>query len=410
MSFSATQAQKHNSWIEINAASLRHNARVLAAHVGPKVSIGAMLKSNAYGHGVPQVVSAIHDQCAIYYTLLLDDALRIRAEERRLQLPRKRILVVGAVGLGDVPILIDNEIECAVVDDSWPEILARSAPEGWSGKLKVHLFIDTGLGREGVRWDDVSTKIAPLVNLQDRIEIIGVMTHFSDAECPNNLGYAETQLGRFRESIDELTVMGLVNESTELHAAASSPAVVFPEARLSSVRFGLSLYGCWTADESRVGSVETGVERLSAPLDLRPALSWRAESLCIKRLTANESIGYNRSYVCDKPTTVAILPVGYFDGYPYAPRAQGVVLVNGKRCPIVGCVMMNNIVVDITDIDVDVREPIRATLLGRDGDEQITVDDLADVANSINYHVLASLGPHLERIVVDQCESGAGLV
>lgn len=386
------------TWIEIDSKNLAHNAEVLSEYVGNKVEMGAMLKANAYGHGVAESTLALHKIYSIFYAVLVSDALIIRKKEKDAGLLPKRILVVGAINAGDLNLLCEHNIECAITESDW-----RVKLDNFAGvknqKLKVHIFIDSGLGREGLRWDSISKDLDFLEIYSNKIEVVGAMTHFSDAECAYDLDFAQTQLANFKSAVIDLKNSRLLPENAELHTAASSPAIVFPEARFGMVRFGLSAYGYWTSRDSQLATARTNECGKTELLELKPALSWRAKSVVVKTVKAGESVGYNRAFKCQKDTKIAVLPVGYFDGYPYASHAQFFVLIKGKRCPVLGCIMMNNIVVDVSDLEVGDDETLTATLIGRDGSETITADDLARIAKTINYHILASLGIHLVKYI-----------
>ncbi len=393
------------SWVEIDAEVLRSNTIALSSYLGKGPALGAMLKANAYGHGIEQVVEVIHDLYSSFYTVLVEDALRIRATEKRLGKPKKRIIVVGSVAASDLPTLVSEDIECVIADLQWPDRLRQFEILGLGMPLKVHIFLDTGLGREGLFPETVAADLAFLSNIKNLIRVVGIMSHFSDAESPFDLGYAHEQLNRYIEGVKVLQESNIADPGVELHFAASSPAIVFPEARLTKVRFGISLYGYWTANESKLGAMVLADSTSKKYLKINPTLSWRCHSQIVKTLNAGDAVGYNRSYICQRKTRVAILPVGYFDGYPYSASHRAKVLVNGKKCSVLGSVMMNNIAVDVTDVTLSDTEGIVATLIGSDGREQITADDLAKMAGTINYNILTSIAHHVKRLVIHREEN-----
>jgi alanine racemase len=330
-----------------------------------------------------------------------EDALKIRATEEKHGLASKRILVVGNVAASQVNQLIDNEIECALADECWPQrFQCAGIPEG-SKRLQMHLFLDTGLCREGILPERLLGTLKMLECHTDCFEIVALMSHFADAENAENLENAGIQLNRFKAAARELAFIGWVKNDTELHFAASSPAIVFPEARMSGVRIGISLYGSWTSHETFQSAKIAKEDKDNVSLNLDQVISWKCPAQLVKEIPAGEGIGYNRTHVCKKNTTIAVFPVGYFDGYPYLKSGMGHVLIKGRKCPILGNVMMNNIVVDVTGIASLEEQNIIATLLGGDGDENISVEDLAKMANTINYQILTSLGQHLARRLVN---------
>jgi alanine racemase len=186
-----------------------------------------------------------------------------------------------------------------------------------------------------------------------------------------------------------------VEEPLQRHMAASAATLVLPRARYDAQRVGISLYGLWPSTETRL-SARLVLGRVP---ELRPVLSWRCPSQVVKWLPAGSYVGYGCTYRCPEATRVAILPVGYFDGYARLMSGKAHVLVNGRRCPVLGRIMMNHIIVDVTRATHDER-PLTATLIGKDGDEHLHVENLADWAQTIHYEFATRLGAHLRRVVV----------
>jgi alanine racemase len=179
------------------------------------------------------------------------------------------------------------------------------------------------------------------------------------------------------------------------HFAASAAALVLPPARLDVVRVGISMYGLWPSAETRL-SARVVLGTLPA---LEPVLSWKAPSQVVKWLPAGSYVGYGCTYRCASETRVAVLPVGYWDGYPRLASGKAHVLVNGRRCAVIGRVMMNHLIVDVTHATKD-DQSVVATLLGRDGEEQVSMETIAGWAQTIHYETMTRLGPHLRRVVV----------
>jgi alanine racemase len=209
--------------------------------------------------------------------------------------------------------------------------------------------------------------------------------------------YAEAQLDVFDTGFRFLQEQLRLPSTTERHFAASAATMVLPKARFDVVRIGVSLYGLWPSTETRISArlVLDGVPALE------PVLTWKCPSQTVKRLPAGAYVGYGCTWRCPVETTIAVLPVGYSDGYPRLLSSRAHVLVNGARCPVIGRVMMNHIVVDISRAAPS-GGPILATLLGRDGSESVPAELLADWAQTINYEVVARLGAHLKRVVIGE--------
>src|SRR5581483_7092729 len=229
----------------------------------------------------------------------------------------------------------------------------------------------------------------------DAIEVTGVLSHFANIEDVTEQSYAARQLAAFEEGVRRVReALGLTGP-LERHIAASAAALLLPAAQKDVVRIGISLYGLWPSNETRLSAHAL----LGRVPELRPALSWRCRSQLTKWLPAGSYVGYGSTYRCPTRMRIAVLPLGYYDGYPRLLSSRAHVLVNGQRCPVLGRVMMNHTVIDVTGA-AQPEGVVTATLLGRDGDEQVSADQLAIWAQTINYEVVTRIGAHLRRIVI----------
>jgi len=255
----------------------------------------------------------------------------------------------------------------------------------------VHL--DTGLGREGFTLDRIPADLGFVEGAGDVLELVGALSHFSNVEDVTEQTYAAAQLAAFVEGARRLEAM--TGRKLQRHVAASAAALLMPAARHDAVRAGISLYGLWPSSETRLSARAV---HGSIP-ELRPVLSWRCPSQAVKWLPAGSYVGYGCTFRCSAESRIAVLPVGYFDGYPRLLSSRAHALVLGQRCPVLGRVMMNHVVIDVTRA-VNDDAPVVATLLGRDGDESITADQLATWAQTINYEIVTRIAGHLRRVVV----------
>jgi alanine racemase len=225
---------------------------------------------------------------------------------------------------------------------------------------------------------------------------VGVLSHFSNTEDVTEQSYARQQMETFERGL--LSLQARFPEVRWLrHFAASAATLVLPDARYDAVRVGISLYGLWPSAETKVSM--RVVQGTAAPVKLLPVMSIRCRSQALKWLEEGSYVGYGCTYRCDQRTRVAVLPVGYFDGYPRLMSGKAHVLVHGQRCRVLGRVMMNHLVVDVTHVR-DESEVLTATLLGQDGKEVITAEMLADWAQTISYEIVTGVGAHLRRTVV----------
>ncbi|NOK09210.1 alanine racemase [Corallococcus exercitus] len=389
----------YSSWLEVSASHLRHNVAAFRAleSSGPTPrALGAVLKGNAYGHGLPQVLPLVHAGVDVLYFIAPQDALTVRAHEAAHGLPARQVVVLGAVAPEEAVVLAQQGIDVVVADRSWADAVPSLRAAKLTRPLRVHVHIDTGLGREGFTLDQLPRETAFLADAPDVFEPVGVLSHFANTEDVTEQGYALAQLDAFETALGHLAAQLKPAKPLQRHIAASAAALVLPRARYEAARVGISLYGLWPSPETRL-SARLVLGELPV---LKPVLSWRCKSQVVKWLPAGAYVGYGCTYRCPEPTRIAVLPVGYYDGYPRLASGKAHVLVNGRRCAVLGRVMMNHLMVDVTRATSDER-PVTATLLGRDGEESVSAESLAGWAQTIHYELVTRLGAHLRRVVVE---------
>jgi len=255
--------------------------------------------------------------------------------------------------------------------------------------VPVHLKIETGLHRQGFREEELEELCARLA-ASEHLEVEGVYTHFANIEDTTDHSYAYAQMGRFTRALARLADLGL--EPPLVHASCSAAGILFPETHHRLLRVGISLYGHWPSRETRVSAHASGRDRL----DLWPALSWKTRVTHVKEVKAGGLVGYGCSWKAESDTRLGVLPIGYYDGFDRR-LGNAYVLVRGRRAPVRGRVMMNHCLVDLGHIPAACRGD-EVVLIGRQGEEEITAELLAEQIGTINYEVLARLAPHLPRV------------
>ena len=388
------------SWLELSERAYDQNVRAFRAVAGPGVALGAVLKGNAYGHGLLEVLSLAQSRVDALYLIRPEEALAVRAWEERRSLTRRPLLVIGAVAPAECVDLARAGVAVVVADRS----LAAAAPllRAAGLSLSVHLHLDTGLSREGFTAAQLAAGEADfLQGAADVLPVRGCLSHFANTEDVTEQEFALVQLAAFDAGLATLTHRGIAGPEAQRHFAASAAALVLPPSRLDVLRVGISLYGLWPSTETRL-SARVVLGQVPA---LEPVLSWRAPSQVVKWIPAGSYVGYGCTWRCSADTRIAVLPVGYWDGYPRLASGKAHVLVNGKRCAVLGRVMMNHLIVDVTNAAgagaAGLGEaPLVATLLGRDGEEQVSAESLAGWAQTIHYELVTRLGAHLRRVVV----------
>ena len=369
------------SRIELDGAALRQNFRQFAGLVGHQ-RLAPVLKSNAYGHGLREAYQALAPEAPAWLTVNYVSEARLLRELRYAG----RILVVGpAVSreLAEAATLdLDLVIGCAEVLAAWRLLAVRP---------RLHIKVDTGMGRQGFMPADLPALAATLQPFG--AEVVGVCTHFANVEDVTDQGYAKLQLERFAEARAALVQAGL---RPMAHAASSASTLILDASRFDLARVGVSLYGVWPSPVTRVSFLQLH----QSVLDLQPALAWRTEVTTVKRVAAGEFIGYGCSYRANHPLRVGVLPVGYFEGYPrLAGEAAAFVLVDGQRCPVVGRICMNMMMVDLTHLPGGQVGSV-ATLIGSDGLDMVSAQDVATWARTIHYELLSRLHPEIPRVLI----------
>jgi len=376
-----------SQWVEISAGSLARNLAGIRGLMSRDALLVAVVKANAYGHGVDQVapVAAAHaDWLAVHSA---EEARHLR--QLGLKAP---ILIMGFVAPDELRDL-DREVHVTV---SSPEVL------GWLGDyrrrtgigLPVHLKVETGTNRQGVAIGELGGLVRT-ASKKD-LEVVGLASHFANIEDTLEHDFARQQLESFRRALVE--VEGALGHAPQfVHASCSAAALLFRETDFSMVRVGISMYGHWPSRETQLSWI---LEHGRDGLPLRPVLSWKSVVGQLKDVRQGETVGYGRSWTARRSTRLAVLPVGYSDGYSRALGNRSLVIIRGSRAPVVGRVCMNIMMVDVTDIPgVVVGDEV--VLIGRQEDAAVTAEELAGLSGTINYELLARISPSVPRLLVD---------
>ena len=358
------------TWAEVDLGAVAHNVGLLVERAAP-AEVCAVVKADGYGHGaVPVAQAALQAGASWLAVALIEEAVPLR--DSGLTVP---ILLLSEVGPDEFDEVVALDLRPTVYT---PAGVAAAAAEG--APLRVHLKVDTGMHRVGAAPEDLVDLARSVVDAPS-LTLEAVWTHCAVADEPDRPFTAE-QLARFDAALDELAAAGI--EVPLTHAANSAGAIAHPAARRSLVRCGIAVYGIDPSPE------------LAGALPLRPALSLRSKVRLVKRVAAGEGISYGLHHTFDRDTTVATVPVGYADG---VRRRLGLlnqeVLIGGVRRPIVGVVTMDQLMVDCGDDEVAVGDEV--VLLGRQGDEEVTVAEWAERLDTIGYEVTCALGPRIPR-------------
>lgn len=372
--------------VEVSSDALLGNLGFLKGLLPERVDLAAVVKANAYGHGAKSVAEVLRGEVDWFAVHSAAEARELRDEG-----VREPILVMGFVPEQEFERL-DQDIHVVV-----------SAPEslGWLGEyrqksgiaLPVHIKVETGTNRQGV----AITELDEFCRLaaRNRLQVVGIATHFANIEDTLEHEFAQNQLREFKRSLEHIRTL-LGEEPVHKHAACSAAALLFRETDFSMIRAGISLYGHWPSRETRLAWV---LAHGRGGGELKPVMSWRTMVGQVKIIPRGATVGYGRTWTALRPTSVAVIPIGYADGYPRCLGNKSHVLVRGRRTPVIGRVCMNIIMADVTDVpDVGVGDEV--TLVGKQGEEEITVEELAEHAGTIAYELLARLSPCIPRAIV----------
>ena len=376
------------SWLEIDVGALAANVRAFRARLGG-ARFAAVVKSEAYGHGValvaPAALRAGADWLAVWGA---NEGLPLRA----LVGPDVPILCLGHTPPQDFPEAVAADLRLTLYDPAAIPALARAARAA-GRTARIHLKLETGTHRQGLEADEAVALARAVAAVAPAVELEGVSTHFADIEDTTDHGYAEAQLARFTDSVERVSAAG--TRPGVRHTACSAAAILFPHTHFDMARVGISLYGLWPSRETLVSARERGLSGFA----LTPVMAWKALVAQVKDVAAGGYVGYGRTWRAQRRTRVAVIPVGYFEGYSRALSSRAHVLVRGRRAPVLGRVCMNMFMVDVTDVPGAAAGDV-ATLLGRDGDEAVTAEALAGWAGTIHYEITTRVNPLLPRIAV----------
>ncbi|MEI6528605.1 MAG: alanine racemase [bacterium] len=384
------------TWIEIDKKAIAHNYKAFRAFIPRKVKLLGVVKSNAYGHNLVEFAKELEKLGADYLGVdSVVEGLALRREGVKTP-----ILVLGYT----LPEMIEKAV-AANIDitvssfenfKAIKKVLSSSRRPGskeseldsrlrGNDRVRVHIKVNSGMNRHGFRISDIKKVIASLEN-NSEIKVSGLYTHFAAAKNPSFPKQTRDQINIFNQWVETFKASGF---NPIAHAGATSGALIFPEAHYDMVRIGIGLYGIWPAKEVRA--------HLQDEINLSPVLSWKTIVGEIGTAAKGESIGYDFTEKFSHDTKIAVLPIGYWHGFPRALSSIGRVIVRGKKAKVLGRVCMDIIMVDVTNIP-GVKVGDEVTIIGRDGKEEITIDDMATLIDGSSYELVTRINPLIKRI------------
>ncbi len=377
-------------WVEVSRSALVNNLRSLSARLPRSASVMAVVKANAYGHGLRLAASAALEAGAAWLGVNeASEALELLDEYAEERAGGPAVLVLGAVEPSSLDELLGSGARLVVYSERMLEEIERAARR-CGVRARLHIKLETGLNRQGVGERELPRFLERFAS-SDVLLLEGAYSHFADMEDSLDHSWALEQRRRFERMCSVIAEGGF---RVLRHMGCSASALLFPRDEWDIFRVGISFYGLWPSRETRLSLSSEG-----EAFELEPALSWKCRVVQVKEVAAGEPVGYGRSAVMTTSGRLAVLPVGYYDGYDRALSNCGPVLIGGRRAFVKGRVAMNMIVVDVTHVP-NVREGDEAVLIGRQGDGSVSADELASLVGTINYEIVTRINDRLPRIEV----------
>ncbi len=367
------------TWVEIDLNAIANNTRRIKSLVGTQVQVLISLKADAYGHGALKVArTTLRNGASMLGVATLSEATPLR--EGGITAP---ILVFGYLPLWQMREAARQDVTVTLYSSESAQALSRAAL-ALNKTVKVHVKVDTGMGRLGIRAEQIDDIIALIheIHTLPGLVLEGLYTHFATADTLDKT-YTHQQLARFQHVLQVLTAQGL--RPPLVHASNSAATLSVPEARFDMVRPGIAIYGLDPSLEVRV------------PEGFQPALAFKTQVAQVKMVPAGECISYGCAFTTERPTRIAVLPVGYADGFRRSPYNWGFVLLHGQEVPILGRVCMDQCMVDVTDIP-QTRMGDEVVLIGRQGNAMLTAEKVAERLGTINYEVVAEILARVPRV------------
>ena len=375
------------TWLEVDVAALQSNAAAFKKRVGEACVFAPVVKSNGYGHGLELAARAFESGGADWLCVHeLSEALALR--QKGIHLP---IYVVGLVPPEDAHLLVERGIRVVAYDSELVDAIERvSGPN--TAPVPLHVKLETGNYRQGLE-PAAAHALCRRIHASEAASLEGVSTHFADVEDTTDHGFARQQLAALEAFVQRCEESGI--PVPMVHSANSAATLLWSHAHRQMVRTGIAAYGLWPSKETLISALQGQ----KSGLELQRALTWKARVAQVKDVPVGAYVGYGRTYRATHPSRIAVVCVGYYDGYDRKFSNQAYVLIRGHRAPVRGRVCMNLVMVDVTHVP-EIHAGDEVVLLGRSGEEEITAEMMGDWAGTIHYEIISRIHERLPRIPV----------
>ncbi|MEQ8713525.1 MAG: alanine racemase [Cyclobacteriaceae bacterium] len=379
------------SYIELDKGALKNNYRFIHSLLAKGVRMSSVVKGNAYGHGIAEFVPLAESLGISHFSVhSADEAKRVLDAKQK---DATEVMIMGYIDDDNLEWAVSNGISFFVFE--YDRLLkAAEAAETLGKRAKVHIELETGMNRTGFQQEDLDLLISLIKGNLSFITFEGLCTHFAGAESVSNLSRVQAQARAFNQMADYIESHGLKPQIK--HTCCSAATLRLPEMHFDLVRIGILQYGFWPTKETFIGYI---IDNKNNDDPLKRALSWKSRVMTTKTVKMGEFIGYGTTYLAQRDMKIAVVPIGYSHGFSRSLSNQGRVLIHGYRLSVIGMVNMNNMAVDITEVP-HVSKGDTVTLIGYDGELEVSVASFAELSDQLNYELLTRLPFSIPRKVI----------
>jgi alanine racemase len=384
------------SYLELSQSALQENIRFLKNYIGDDVAFCSVVKGNAYGHGIEKFVP-MAEECGVrHFAVFSADEARLASQYKQEE--ETHVMILGEIGNQEIAWAIEKDVSFYVFELDRLKAAVQQAKK-LREPARIHLQLETGMHRLGLEKEQLEEAVQIIKNNEQWLQVEGICTHYAGAESISNYLRIKEQIENYNELYTWLKEQGI--EEKYRHTACSAAALNYPETIMDMVRFGIAQYGFWPNQETYMNFLRNYTDTNKVHQDpLERVMSWKSEVMSIKTVGAGEFIGYGTTYQTSREEKIASCAIGYSHGFKRELTNTGVVLVNEHRAQVAGLVNMNLLTFDVTHVP-EVKKGDEVVLIGKQGNEEISVASFSEMINHMNYEVLVQIPSRLPRKIVD---------
>lgn len=379
----------NSSKIELNREAIASNIDFIRSQIGKGVKLSTVVKANAYGHGINQMVPELEKNGIRHFSVFSSFEARLVYEVTQ---KKSTIMIMGDVANEDLSWVVEKQVECFVYNFQMLKLLLEEAKKQKTS-VCIHIELETGMNRHGFNQSQLKELFSLLIEEKNNYIFQGLCTHFAGAESSANYKRIQDQQQVFLKGLSLFREKSLIPRN--VHSSCSAAILAYPEFNHDLVRVGILTYGLWPSTEMEL-TYKIKNETQASPL--RRVLSWKSRITDISFVESGEFIGYGNSYLAETDMKIASVPVGYGYGFNRSLSNTGRVIVNGVRLSVIGMVNMNMFLIDATNVDVSINDEV--IIIGRDGDQSINVKHFGNLSDTLNYELLTRIDKDIPRVLV----------